>query len=592
MKKLAFFSVYLLLIAAVLILFELALRIVHYGYDTSPFIKPKFMNEVYVDNYNFLNKYYSGYKDYGTLRRKNIFDSKKASYIKRGFIIGESTPQGYPFESNNGFGKIAETALNISSGSGSFEIINLSYTAMSSYYVYDAAVKALSYEPDFIIIYSGHNEYYGTVSASTGGGRFIKKLFIGLRELKIFQLIFSLLPSGSISDKNTLMASLSKKMRFAKNDPLDGAVALNYIRNLDDVVRLYRAKKIPVIVMEPVCNLFDMPPFSGEGDEAYSDFIVRYYKTFISGDKKRMAEIYSERQGHPEFDGNANIAYLDCRYRDVLGTNSILGGLINARDLDTVPFRARSALTGALGDYCAKSLKKYPNLYYIPLFEELTNRYGEKILGNSIFADHVHFNMKGQLAVGSILSAKIAEIFSLDREKRDRLGNLYKKGSVLLTDMYYTPLCELLAAGRVESLLGDQPYAGMLVPYHPDLSELSNNEILKDSSFFKPLVADSLSGSLNSDPLRLETAVLSFYRDKKDAVKLYKYLMSYFSLYPGSYWPYLYLARFYNAAGGGNKAAGRFYEMAYLLSDKDEGIYAEFASAFPYEAGILKNGNK
>jgi len=49
---------------------------------------------------------------------------------------------------------------------------------MSSYYVKDLAAKLRKYAPDFIVVYSGHNEYYGTIGALTGGNYFTKNLYL------------------------------------------------------------------------------------------------------------------------------------------------------------------------------------------------------------------------------------------------------------------------------------------------------------------------------------------------------------------------------------------------------------------------------
>ncbi len=590
-KKSLFLITYIAMILAVLVCFELVLRLFHYGYDTRPFVKPAFYQSVYVDNYDFLNKYTTETRSYSSLRRKNMFDSNKSH--GRGFLIGESTPQGYPFESNNAFGKIAENALNWSENRQAFEIVNLSYTAMSSYYVSDAARKALAYDPDFIIIYAGHNEYFGTVSSSTGGGRFLKKMFLGLKEFKIFQLIFSILPVQADKGRRTLMETLSKSRHFLKNDAADGRVANDFIENIDEVVRIYKDKNIPVIIMEPVCNLYDLPPFAGEKDDIYSNFIAEYYKTYLTKDKKLMASIYNERIKHGEYDCNANISYLDSLYRSVLWTNSVIPGLITAKDLDTVPFRARSTLINSLRDYIIKNSKIYPNLYYIPLFDELTNRYGERAFGNAIFAEHVHFNMKGQLAVAQILADKIAQIFQLGPAMISRMSNIFTNEAGLLRSMYFSPVNEILALHRVNALTADYPYRGMLIPYKFDMSALSNNSIIKEDPALARLIASLPAGAGDSGPLNFEETILKYFSSGNDALKkMHDYMMACLTLYPGSYWPYLYLARLYRKTGSDKQLTVYFYETSYFLSDKNPEIYGEFALSYPWEADSVKNGIK
>ncbi|MBN2029096.1 hypothetical protein JW824_02530 [bacterium] len=227
----------------VLVLFELLLRLLHYGIDTRVFIQPEYIPDVYVDNPSFVDKYYSGDRfEQAEAYVKNVFQVSKPKNVLRGIIVGGSTAEGYPFRSNQSFGKIAEVALNATQSDIRFEIINLGFTAMTSYYVKDAATKALDYEPDFMIIYAGHNEYYGTISQSTGGNHFIKNLYISLKEFKIFQLLYNLFNRNQdINDEFiTLMANQFNNTRFIKNDDIDGQLADHFIKNIHGVVRACR----------------------------------------------------------------------------------------------------------------------------------------------------------------------------------------------------------------------------------------------------------------------------------------------------------------------------------------------------------------
>ena len=54
--------------------------------------------------------------------------------------------------------------------------------------------------------------------------------------------------------------------------------------------------------------------------------------------------------------------------------------------------------------------EEYNNLYFVPLRESLTTYYGDSILGNSIFIDHVHFNQRGHKIISEIVSNEIADI--------------------------------------------------------------------------------------------------------------------------------------------------------------------------------------
>jgi hypothetical protein len=77
-----------------------------------------------------------------------------------------------------------------------FEVINLSLTAVNSYTVLGFAEELVKYQPDAVLIYSGHNEYYGTLGVastnSVGSDPRVIKLLLALRQLRIVQLISNL----------------------------------------------------------------------------------------------------------------------------------------------------------------------------------------------------------------------------------------------------------------------------------------------------------------------------------------------------------------------------------------------------------------
>jgi len=53
---------------------------------------------------------------------------KKDSRVIRGFLIGESTPEGFPYKPNQSFGKMTEMALNAVQSNRIFQIHNVSYS--------------------------------------------------------------------------------------------------------------------------------------------------------------------------------------------------------------------------------------------------------------------------------------------------------------------------------------------------------------------------------------------------------------------------------------------------------------------------------
>jgi len=144
-KKLAFTLVFFALIIAFFLFFELLLRLLGYGFDTGIFVKPKYIDEIYIENLAFTNKYkpkqYWISNDLSQMLIRNTFTSEKSKNTLRGFVLGGSSAEGFPYETNQSFSKMTELALKQSGKYDNIEILNLGISAMTSYFIKDTAKK-------------------------------------------------------------------------------------------------------------------------------------------------------------------------------------------------------------------------------------------------------------------------------------------------------------------------------------------------------------------------------------------------------------------------------------------------------------------
>lgn len=78
------------------------------------------------------------------------------------------------------------------------EVINLGMTAVNSYVINDLAKHVENLNPDVIIIYAGHNEYYGSFGVGStqnniGTSIRTKRLILWLKDFLVYQFIEDLL---------------------------------------------------------------------------------------------------------------------------------------------------------------------------------------------------------------------------------------------------------------------------------------------------------------------------------------------------------------------------------------------------------------
>lgn len=477
-KNKIFFLFYCLLILILLIGIEIILRITNYGINTEVFLRKKVNGiDLYILNPYFINKYYPAAKNRFKTDTKEFFTVDKKNI--RGFVLGESTAEGFPYFEKNSFSEMLKLGLRKIFNSNEIDVINLAFSAVTSYCIKDMAKALKKYKPDFIVIYAGHNEYYGLFGDNVGGFSFSKDLNLFLKNFKIFQFLFNIFEKSNkfnIGKDNSLMEIVYNNNKIDFNIKNDKRVSSNFIRNIDTIIKDLLKENIKVILIEPVSNLIDMPPFSGKNDEKYKDFIKEYVKTINSKDINLIESFYKERLKIKEYNDNANIVYLDARIKQILGDPSFIKDYIKAKDLDLVPFRARSTLIEDLREYVRTH--KYPNFFYINTFDELASEFDKSysIFGDSIFLDHLHFNNTGNRFLTYIILKNFQKIYGIDKDLIDEKTRDLLLSGKINESIYFTPLSEVLAYYRINGLIQSPPFSKMIIKYKNSLEKSINKD--------------------------------------------------------------------------------------------------------------------
>ena len=270
-KVVLFKAISILLPFLVLILLEVALRIFHYGHDLSLFRE-------YPGNKNFLvlnpdaSKRYFNDPALAPTGNSELFKKIKDKNTCRIFILGESTTIGYPYFHNGSFHRWLQYRLMQTFPDQQFEIINLSLTAVNSYTVLGFAKELVNYEPDAVLIYSGQNEYYGTLGVGSSnrisGNPHIVQSVLWLRQLRLTQLITSLYEniagafrSHKAYSGETLMQRMVGEQKIAYGSVLYNRGIEQFTSNINAVLDLFNEHHIPVFISNLVSNEKDLRPF-------------------------------------------------------------------------------------------------------------------------------------------------------------------------------------------------------------------------------------------------------------------------------------------------------------------------------------------
>lgn len=257
------------------LLLEGGLRLVDYG-DSYPLVKTgtRFGKEKAFLNRQVARRYFNLPPEIVPEPSEEIFDVAPRKDAFRVVCLGGSTTAGFPFEINATFPFQLQFRLRNALLDNWVEVINVGISAVNSYTVLDLLPEILELEPDLVLIYMGHNEYYGALGVGStqyvSGNRHLVKAYLALRKLRFFQLMENIvlgiqrLGSGDeVAGKPdpSMMRAMSAGKHIPFGSDLYEAGAENFRGNLDEIVATVKSAGVPVMVSTLVSNLRDQPPF-------------------------------------------------------------------------------------------------------------------------------------------------------------------------------------------------------------------------------------------------------------------------------------------------------------------------------------------
>lgn len=248
-------------------------------------------------------------------------------------------------------------------------------TAVNSYVIQDLSKKVLEYEPDAIIIYAGHNEYYGSFGAASTQFGFVnnvalKRFIIWLKNFRFYQVLESLMSSDNTDsgERRTMMA----KVINDSNINLDGDIynhgIKQYQTNLDDVLNRFSDNNIPVFIGTIASKLRNQEPLT-ENEEALNSYA----------------------------EGDSLFAALD--------TVSALKKYIEARELDGIRFRAPNKINEVIREVATSN-----GAIVVDVENMIRSKSQSKIEDESLFIDHLHPNYIGHQLIADLFLEYILEI--------------------------------------------------------------------------------------------------------------------------------------------------------------------------------------
>lgn len=397
MKKAIYYILAVLFPFILLAGIEGVLRLVGYGVDTRLFVTDSSYPDYWSMNRDVSKKYFP-VAGHATIGNQEPFRKKKSPRTIRLFVLGASSSLGFPYMHNGTFSRMLKYKLQFEYPDYRFEIINLSLTAINTYTLYDFAKQVVDYSPDGILIYAGHNEYYGALGVASSNyvssSPLLTDWYVKLKQFRLVQALSAVIHAGSSNDSVNLDRTLMEQMAERHIVPYRSEIYEKGIRqfetNMKQILQLFQSEHIPVFIGTLASNLKDQSPLEKQN--------VTSVELFNQASRNYVERNFQE--AHRQF--------------------------AMAKAYDGIRFRAPDEFN----EYIRRCARMMDNVYLVDVTKCFEEYSPHGIVGKELLLEHVHPNLYGH--------RRIAEAFYEEIQRHLLSGKKREGGRVVDLQDYPT----------------------------------------------------------------------------------------------------------------------------------------------------------
>ncbi|RNC83717.1 MAG: hypothetical protein ED557_08010 [Balneola sp.] len=475
-KKIVFWIITVLFPFLLLALVEIGLRVGGYNKEAQPlFVEAPNDSNFLISNSSFISRYFPSFIPQIA---PNAFRKEKRPNTFRVFVFGGSSTQGFPYNFYYSFSEQLEQKLVLETDGLNIEVVNLGMTAVNSYVIRDLSKRILPYEPDAVVIYAGHNEYYGSFGVGTTQFGLVnniglKRLVIKLKNLRLYQLLENAMKPDNpdAGDNRTLMAKVVSESNIELDSPLFDKGIQQFEKNIGDVLELYERNDIPVYIGTVASNLKDQAPFTDQEDAASA--FREAESLFAQADTMSAVNKYKE-----------------------------------AKELDGIRFRAPDKINEVIRSVAEEHKAKLVDIEAL-----LRAQSSSGIEDESLFIDHLHPDYKGHRLMATLFFEHLLEVEKLKRAYRPNSFDLPDAISTFEETYSNTAISRLLVGYPFQKgLTQDQELAEFQKIYQGYLQASYIDSIAAHAARNQRLVPEALTEVINKAQSRNDTlAVITHY---------------------------------------------------------------------------------
>lgn len=409
-KRLVFTAAMLLIPVVFFAAVEGSLRLVGFGASYPLFVpvdgKPNYLYQ----NRDVARRYFTNISNVPT-SLTDFFEAEKDIGTYRIFVQGGSTGAGFPFYYGGAFSRMLEQRLMQTFPERHIEVVNTSMAAVNSYTLLDLADEILDHKPDAVLIYAGHNEYYGALGVgsteSLGSRPWLVRGYLALSDFRLVQALRKFLSwSATLAAERTegeapsftLMSRMVGKQSIPYGSDEYRRGLAQFRSNLSRLLEKYREAGVPVFIGTLASNERDHEPFvtGFEGDTSQDEWHSLYSSGLLAASTGDLEAGLGDLDEAIMLDSlNADAYFAKARILEEAGRfGEARAAYVAAKDRDELRFRAPEAMN----EIIREEAERY-GAAIVDTREALANASPHHIIGSDVMIEHLHPNVDGYFVI-------------------------------------------------------------------------------------------------------------------------------------------------------------------------------------------------
>jgi tetratricopeptide (TPR) repeat protein len=349
----------------------------------------------------------------GSIAQTAFVDPKPGGTV-RVVLVGGSAIKGFPQSPAFAPSAFLEVMLEDVWPGKDVEVINLGTTAVASFPALGMLEEMLPHKPDLVVIYTGHNEFYGAYGVASlqtaGSSTRAMRLRRRIGGWAIPQAIASIGQRYREQGDKALMEAMVGRGAIAANDPLRAAATGSLRANVARMIAKSRAAGSAVMVCTLPVNERGMAPIGGAPEGTWPADV----EAFVEAHATEPGWMIEDLDGAAdELQAMLEKAPTHARLHFWLGQTHLAAGndqaalaeFEQAVDLDPMPWRAGSARNKALAN-----VAKAGNAWLCDVRQAFREASPRGSIGWELLDDHVHPGLEGQALIARAIVERLTTV--------------------------------------------------------------------------------------------------------------------------------------------------------------------------------------